>query len=46
MSLHITEITSKFSDYETLLDKMISNKISRFDTAMKENEELLKNNID
>ena len=46
MSLHITEISSKLSAYKTLLDKMSINNICKFDTAMKENEELLKKKID
>ena len=46
MSLQITEISSKFSAYDNRVDKMIINNISKFDTAMKEDEELLKNKID
>ena len=45
MSLQIIDISSKLSAYETRLDKMSINNISKFDTAMKENEDLLKHNI-
>ena len=46
MSLQITDISSKFSAYETCLEKMSTKNISKFYIEMKENEELLKNNID
>ena len=46
MSLQITEISSKLSANENRLDKMSINNIFKFDTAMKENEEFLKNTIE
>ena len=46
MSFQITEMSSKLSDYETRLDNMSFNNISKFDTAIKENEELSQNKID
>ena len=41
MSLQITEILSKFSAYEHRLDNMSFNNISKFETAMKEHEEIV-----
>ena len=38
MSLQIIEISSKLSAYETHLENMSFNNISKFDTSMKENE--------
>ena len=46
MSLQITEILSKFSAYEHRLDNMSFNNISKFETAMKEHEEILNTKID
>ena len=45
MSLQIIEISFKLSAYGNRLVKMSINNISKFETAMKENEYLLKNNI-
>ena len=46
MSLHITDISSKLLAYENLLDNMSFNKISKFETVMKEHEYIPNMKID
>ena len=43
---HLTEITSKWSAYETCLDKLRTANINNIDTAMKEYEETLNKKFD
>ena len=46
LSLQIRAFSSKLSAHENCLDKMSTTNISKFETPMKENEELLNTNID
>ena len=46
LSLQITEISSKISAYEKFLDKMSIATITKFETAMKEHEDIINTNID
>ena len=46
MSLHITDISSKLPAYETSFEKMSITNTSKFETSMKENEELLNTKSD
>ena len=46
LSLQITEISSKLSAYEDRLDKLNIANINKFETVMKEHEEILNSKID
>ena len=46
MSLHIKEFLSIFSAYENRLENMSFNNISKFETEMKEHEDILNTKID